>query len=88
MNIINAGGLLTAICLISSIGTATPRPLEPAAVTPEAVRAFDGLALRIDRHVLPDRESFMLEHVPLDSHTTVTLDVERFEVVTPEAEMF
>lgn len=85
VNIINAGGLLTAICLISSIGSATSRPLEPAAMTPDAITAFGGLAVQIDRAALPTRESFMLEHVPLDSHTTVTLEVERFEVLEPDA---
>ena len=85
MHTINTGGMLAVICLISSIGAAAGRPLAPSAVTPDAVRAFDGLALQIDRHAMPNRQAFTIDDVPLDINTSVTLDLERFDVLTPDA---
>ena len=77
--------LLLTLSLYASTGVAHAEAITRAASNPTAVEAFGGLALQIDRTALADEDDFILERVPLDSTSSVTLQLQRIDVLAPGA---
>lgn len=77
--------LLFTLSLCTSTGIAGAEVLSRSASTPTAVAAFGGLAIETNRAALTDADALVLEHVPLDMNTSVTLQLQRIDVLTSDA---